>query len=87
MRVLVVGSGQMGSSILRGLASAECRRRDVVPAALVRPSSLNDATQKARWDELRSLGIEFVQGDASADQPTLIAAMKAFILSSPPSVE
>ena len=67
LRTLVVGTGTVGGSILRAIASPDFRGR-LSGAALIRPSSLLDAAKAAKIRSLELLGVEVVSGDC--DDPT-----------------
>lgn len=77
-RILVLGAGELGMSVLRNLA------RRAGPAALsigvlLRPSTIQsaDAAKRREVDELRALGIALVPGDLAADSVEALAALFA----------
>jgi uncharacterized protein YbjT (DUF2867 family) len=74
IRVLVIGSGEVGLSILKAVVA----HPKLDAALLVRPSSLMDLAKKARFDELRALGVEFVLGDANDPSDKLATAFTGF---------
>ncbi|MBV9876821.1 MAG: aromatic alcohol reductase [Verrucomicrobia bacterium] len=63
-KILVLGAGELGMSVLRGLA-AHSKRGHSKLTVLLRPSALESASPDKRRDlvELRSLGISFQPGD------------------------
>ena len=67
-RVLVVGTGHVGSAVLLAVAA----RKELSAAALVRPASLSDPTKQAQLDKLRHAGVELLPGDWS-DEPSVLA--------------
>ena len=67
-RILVVGTGTLGSHILLAIAA----RRELSASALVRPASLSDPAKQKQLDRLRSAGVTVVSGD-STDEPSVLA--------------
>ena len=67
-RVLVVGTGTVGSAVLHAVAA----RPELSASALVRPSSLADPTRQPQLDRLRSAGVSLVSGEYT-DEPAVLA--------------
>lgn len=67
-KILVLGAGELGMSVLRGLATHPGRGGSKL-AVLLRPSTLESASADKRrdLDELDSLGVSFQPGDLVAD--------------------
>ncbi|HEX7912535.1 MAG TPA: aromatic alcohol reductase [Paraburkholderia sp.] len=75
-RILVLGAGELGMAVLRNLV------RRTAPAALsvavlLRPSTINSTDPAKQNDvaELRSLGVELVQGDLADQSGAALAAI------------
>jgi NmrA-like family protein len=67
-KILVLGAGELGMSVLRGLAAhSKCGHSKLT--VLLRPSTLESPSPDKRRDlvELRSLGISFQPGDLVSD--------------------
>ena len=77
LRTLVVGFGNIGSSIVRALASADYRGR-LSPALLVRSSSLQNEAKAAKVRSLQALGVELVHGDCDDPTAELAARLRGF---------
>ena len=67
-RVLVVGTGTVGTAVLHAVAA----RSELSAAALVRPSSLADPAKQPQLDRLRSAGVLLVSGEYT-DEPSVLA--------------
>ena len=63
---LILGLGELGTSVLRGLAS---RAPSSKLAVLIRPQTLASPSLKkhAELEQLRAMDIEFVTGDLAVD--------------------
>jgi hypothetical protein len=77
--ILVLGAGELGMAMLRTLARHAELKADLSIAVLLRPSTIASSDPEKTKDlaELRSLGIEFVEGDLAAqtyDELTTIFA-------------
>lgn len=78
--VLVLGAGELGSQIIRSLATHP-KRRSTRIAVLLRPSSITALLSGKRkdLDELKALDIDFVPGEVpSSSIEELAATMKPF---------
>lgn len=79
-RILVLGAGELGMSVLRNLAR-RAGSSALSISVLLRPSTIQstDAFKQREIDELRALGIEPIPGDLAADSvDTLAAIFKRF---------
>ena len=72
-RVLVLGYGTAGSCILKALGR---RSNQFHTSLLVRPASV--ATNAARLEPFRVLGIELVEGDLKAEEADLTSLLKGY---------
>ncbi len=63
--ILVLGAGELGMAVLRGLAGRAARSRGTSLTVLLRPSTIcsPDPVKQRDIAELRSLGVEFLPGD------------------------
>ena len=64
--ILVLGAGELGMAVLRGLAGRAARSRGTSLTVLLRPSTIGspDPVKQRDIAELRSLGVEFLPGDS-----------------------
>ncbi|WP_109477433.1 aromatic alcohol reductase [Paraburkholderia sp. C35] len=77
-RILVLGAGELGMSVLRNLAGrAGASALNI--SVLLRPSTLDsaDPVKRHEIDTLRALGIATVSGDLAADSVETLAALFA----------
>lgn len=63
--ILVLGAGELGMAVLRGLAGTASRFRGTTLTVLLRPSTVCslDPVKQRDIAEVRSLGVEFLPGD------------------------
>ncbi len=63
--ILVLGAGELGMAVLRGLARNSARSRGTTLTVLLRPSTIcsPDPVKQRDSAELRSIGVEFQPGD------------------------
>ncbi|GJH31962.1 NmrA family NAD(P)-binding protein [Paraburkholderia hospita] len=75
-RILILGAGELGMSVLRNLAR-RAGSSALSISVLLRPSTIQstDALKQRDIDELRALGIEPVPGDLAADSVDTLAAL------------
>lgn len=75
--ILVLGAGELGMSVLRGLAGRAARETGVSISALLRPSTIDSPDPAKRKDiaELRSLGIDLLPGDLVGGNIADLSAM------------
>ena len=75
-RILILGAGELGMSVLRNLAR-RAGSSALSISVLLRPSTIQstDALKQRDIDELRVLGIEPVPGDLAADSVDTLAAL------------
>lgn len=73
-KILVLGAGELGMSVLRGLAAHRARGGFKL-SVLLRPSTLESASAGKRRDleELPSMGVSFQSGDLVADSESDLA--------------
>ena len=76
---LVLGAGELGMAVLRGLASQRARDAGDRLAVLLRPSSIHadDPDKQRDREELRDLGVDFVPGDLVKDSVDDLASIFA----------
>lgn len=80
LSILVLGAGELGKAILRGLS----HRSSVTPislSVLLRPVSVSSANEAKRRDvaELRAMGVDIITGDLLSDSPAdLVASFQRF---------
>lgn len=77
LRVLVVGTGNVGGSVLRSLSSSTFKDR-VAASVLVRPASLQDSTKSAKLEQFRSAGVQILSGDSTDSVDSLTALLQGF---------
>jgi NmrA-like family len=75
--ILVLGAGELGMAMLRTLARHAELKADVSIAVLLRPSTIASSDPEKTRDvaKLRSLGIEFVEGDLAAQTDDELATI------------
>ncbi|BEU26834.1 aromatic alcohol reductase [Paraburkholderia sp. 22B1P] len=75
-RILILGAGELGVSVLRNLAR-RAGSSALSISVLLRPSTIQstEAFKQRDIDELRTLGIEPVPGDLAADSVDTLAAL------------
>jgi len=75
--ILVLGAGELGMAVLRNLAARAHQAPGMSVSVLLRPSTIasSDPRKQQDIDELRSLGIELVQGELASDSPAELSAI------------
>ncbi len=73
--ILVLGAGELGMAVLRGIAGLAARFPGTTLTVLLRPSTMTSQEPAKRRDltELHSLGVEFLAGDLVADSPARLS--------------
>ncbi|KAG6917433.1 hypothetical protein DXG01_002519 [Tephrocybe rancida] len=72
-RILVLGSGELGTPILRELAKPH--RRHTTITVLLRPRTITDAKKQGQLSEFRDLGIGILTGDIAASEQSELAQL------------
>jgi hypothetical protein len=74
--ILVLGAGELGMAVLRGLANYVAKSLGTTLTVLVRPSTLNsnDSSKQRDLATLQSLGVKFLPGDLATDSIADLAA-------------
>ncbi len=74
--ILVLGAGELGMAVLRGLAGRASRHPGTTFTVLLRPASMasQDPGKQGDLAALRALGVDFLPGDLAADSPAELAA-------------
>lgn len=75
--ILVLGAGELGMAVLRGLASRAAQFPGTTLTVLLRPSTIvsQDPSKQRDIAELGSLGVEFLPGDLVEDATADLAAL------------
>lgn len=75
--ILVLGAGELGMAVLRNLAARAHQAPGMSVSVLLRPSTIasSDPRKQQDIDELRSLGIELVQGELASGSPAELSAI------------
>ncbi len=75
--ILVLGGGELGMAVLRGLARQVSSSREIAITALLRPQTIpsQQSAKRRNIAELLSLGVKLAPGDLVADSAADLAAI------------
>ncbi len=75
--ILVLGAGELGMAVLRGLAGRTARFSGSTLTVLLRPSTItsHDPSKQRDLAELRSLGVELLPGDLVEGSTAVLSAL------------
>ena len=78
--ILVLGAGELGLAVLRGLATRAASFVDTSVTVLLRPSAIESPSAAKKQDiaELRSLGVNLLAGDLASSANDLSTLFKEF---------